>query len=261
MPLPQAKRVFLRDHSLREVVSQVRFPTLLEIESELPVRFQKLIQQGYPLLSAGKVLELTVDSQKAPVTRETRQFEFSSRDKRSKAVLTSEFLALTTAHYDGWEDFKPRMAALIAATIECYQPALFTRVGLRYRNMFSRDKLGLSGVPWGELLEPHVAGMLTQGVFEEAKITGCSANFGVNISERVKVQINHGLLINQGSPAEYVIDNDFYFDKEIEASADAALAALDGFHAHSNNLFHWCITDRLRDALAGAAANGERIQQ
>ena len=58
MPLTQAKRVFLKNHSLQEVVSQIRFPKLLEIESELPVRFQKLIQQDYPLLSVAKVLEV-----------------------------------------------------------------------------------------------------------------------------------------------------------------------------------------------------------
>jgi uncharacterized protein (TIGR04255 family) len=258
MPLPQAERVFLENHSLQEVVSQVRFPKLLEIESELPVRFQKLIQQEYPLLSAGKVLEISVDGEKAPRTNETRQYEFSSRDRQWKAVLTSEFLALTTGRYDGWEKFKPRMAALITATIDCYQPALFTRTGLRYRNAFSRERLGLEGVPWNELLAPHVAGMLTQGVFEETNIMSYSASFAVNISETVKAQISHGLAITPGSPSEYIIDNDFYFDKETEASIDAALSALDGFHAHSNNLFHWCIKDRLRDALVGAAENGKQ---
>lgn len=260
MPLPKAQRVVLQNHSLQEVVTQVRFPKLLEIESELPVRFQKLIQQDYPLLSAGKVLEISVEGTNAPRTNEARQYEFSSRDKRWKAVLTSEFLALTTGNYDEWDHFKPRMAALITATIDCYQPALFTRVGLRYRNAFSRERLGLAGVPWSELLAPHVAGMLMQGVFEESSITACGATVAVNISETVKAQINHGLVITPAGGSEYVIDNDFYFDKETEASLDAALSALDGFHAHSNDLFHWCIKDRLRDALVGPTGIREQPQ-
>ena len=42
-----------------------------------------------------------------------------------------------------------------------YKPTFFNRIGLRYIDLINRDSLGLSGVPWRELLTTHIAGELS----------------------------------------------------------------------------------------------------
>src|ERR1700730_2012320 len=115
MPIPQARRVTFAKNPLAEVVMQLTFPRLLEIDADLSLSFQKGIQSEYPLLSAGKVIEVAFDPEKGADSRasESRRYEFFSADRKWQAVLTSEFVALTTSDYTRWEDFKARIRRLL----------------------------------------------------------------------------------------------------------------------------------------------------
>src|SRR6266516_2353094 len=98
MPIPRAKRVTFSSNPLIEVVTQLMFPRLLELDAELPVRFQKLVQSEYPILSAAKVIEVALDLEQGAQSRspEGRRYEFYAADRSWQLVITSEFLALTT---------------------------------------------------------------------------------------------------------------------------------------------------------------------
>jgi uncharacterized protein (TIGR04255 family) len=48
MPFPEIERIVYRNNPLTEVVCQLRFPPILSIESELPVKFQDAIREMYP---------------------------------------------------------------------------------------------------------------------------------------------------------------------------------------------------------------------
>jgi uncharacterized protein (TIGR04255 family) len=61
MPIPHRQRVTFTPNPLVEVVTQFAFPTLLEVDAELPVQFQKNLRQQYPILEAGKVIQVTLD--------------------------------------------------------------------------------------------------------------------------------------------------------------------------------------------------------
>lgn len=91
MPIPRAKRVTFNPHPLVEVVTQFVFPRLLELDVELPVQFQKSIQSEFPILEAGKVIEVTVDLDKGGALRtppEGRRFQFFTMDRKWQAVLS-----------------------------------------------------------------------------------------------------------------------------------------------------------------------------
>jgi uncharacterized protein (TIGR04255 family) len=255
MPIPTAPRVTFAKHSLVEVVSQLTFPRLLEIDTELPVRFQRAIQSDYPALSAGKVLELQVDLEKAQSkTADARRYEFSSLNNQWKAVLSSDFVALTTLEYTRWEDFKGRVLQLVATLIDCYRPAQFTRIGLRYRDLISREKLNLGGVPWRDLLAHQILGVLAKGGLDESEVIGARNSFVYSLPNNVKVQVIHGITVGGSGSPEYMIDSDFFIDQATEATLDAATRTLESFRPHTNNLFHWCISKRLSDAMEPTSA-------
>jgi uncharacterized protein (TIGR04255 family) len=250
MPIPRAERVAFSNNPLVEVVTQLAYPRLLEIDAELPVKFQKLVQADYPILSAGKVLEVQFD-EKGAETRapEGRRYEFFSADRKWQAVLTSEFIALTTSQYIGWEDFKTHASKIVSAFLDCYRPAYFSRIGLRYRDTISRSRLGLKGVPWHQLLQPHILGALSAGALNERELIGCRTSFALKLENSAKVQVNHGLLATESDDPEYVIDSDFFQDQPTQADLDAAIRILENFRPHTGNLFHWCITKQLSDAM------------
>ena len=61
MPIPHRDRVIYGRNPLQEVVCQIRFPRLLDIDAEVPARFQSAIAEDYPLLAVRSVFQLTVD--------------------------------------------------------------------------------------------------------------------------------------------------------------------------------------------------------
>ena len=155
-------------------------------------------------------------------------------------MLTSDFIALTTSEYKTWEEFRRRTKHVLAALFKCYRPAQFDRIGVRFRDTISRSRFKLEGVPWRELLQPHILGALAR--VEEIDLIGCRSSIALRLGGLVKVQINHGLVVSETEP-EYTIDSDFFVDQPTEANLDAAISALESFRPHTNNLFHWCMNN------------------
>lgn len=255
MPIPDRDRVIYRQNPLQEVICQLRFPRLLVIEEQVPARFQALIEQDYPILEARNVVQFSVEaSQGGGKVDYAKAYEFASSDGKWKAVLTSEFVALTTTEYPHWGAFRDRLHALIDAFLQCYKPAHLLRVGLRYRDLISRSRLHLDAVPWSELIEPHIAGVLSHGNLVEGEITACRGSFVYQANPNVRAQVQHGLTDPGAGESEYMIDCDFFNDGQHGATTDAALAVLDSFRPHPYNLFRWCITERLHDAMGPTPA-------
>ena len=254
MPVPEATRVTFAKNPLNEVVTQLKFPRLLELDAELPVQYQKSLQDDFPLLSAGRVFQVTIDPEAGAqsAASEGRRYEFFTKDRKWQAVLTSEFVALSTSEYKSWEEFRHRTKHVVSAFLECYKPAQFDRIGLRYRDSISRTRLNLEGVSWGELLQPHILGALAAPGVEEEELIGYRGSFALRLGSLVKVQVTHGIVTSENKP-EYMIDSDFFVDQPTEANPDAAISVLESFRPHTNNLFHWCVTRRLFDAMAPEA--------
>src|SRR5438132_1497631 len=144
MPFPDSPRVIYAKNPLIEVVCQLRFPSILRIDSELPAAFQEKIRGAYPIFRENQITDLKIDlppeivqlsGGAIPASWRTGKvsYDFISADEQWKVGLTREFIALTTAKYERWEDFKAHLEAPLQAFIELYSPAFFSRIGLRYR--------------------------------------------------------------------------------------------------------------------------------
>lgn len=102
--------------------------------------------------------------QQKPVTN----YHFVAADNLWKINLTRNFIALSTLRYTGWEDFAKEMDKPLAEFIRIYKPAYFERVGLRYVNIISREKLSLRDSAWTELIAPAYLGAMAEpDVLEE----------------------------------------------------------------------------------------------
>src|SRR5712691_13090581 len=146
MIFPDASRVLYERNTLDAVICQLRFPQILRIEADEPVAFQERIRSEYPILNtrtqldlagvlAPEIAKLVGENLPLPL-RQGRAYDFTSSDDKWKTTLAGTFIALTAARgaYVRWDDFKSRLTPLVNAVNEIYQPAFFSRIGLRYQN-------------------------------------------------------------------------------------------------------------------------------
>ncbi len=263
MPFPETPRVEYRRNPLEFVVCQVRFPPILRVEAALPVEFQERVRGRYPMYSEGQTpkaaIAVSVSQQlPAPILRQSQQFvpvsgtartyQFASEDNAWRLTLTSEFIALRTSRYSRWQDFREWLDHPLSVLIDVYAPLYATRVGLRYHDVIRRSGLGLSEIPWAELLKPHLLGELGEPSIGE-HVKGTERRVAVDlVGMPGTVLVSHflGRDVNTGE-ACYVIDSDFSVDERMEFSGIADW--LDTAHRKAGNLFRWYIGDRLHEAM------------
>jgi uncharacterized protein (TIGR04255 family) len=250
MHIPASPRVIYAKHPLTGVACQLNFPPILQIETEVPAAFQERIRQQYMVYEPSRTVNLPPELINIPLRGGSAQHRFLDNTPDSavwSVTLTPTSLAMSTTHYERWEYFRQRFADPLAAFIEIYKPAFFTRVGLRYQNTIRRSNLGIKDVPWSELLHPYIAGILPV-VDDEQDVEAIQTVNVLKLDEDRKVRLGHGMLIeDETSEPIYIIDNDLYSERKLEIQ-DAG-TVLDSLNGASGNLFRWCITERLHNAL------------
>jgi uncharacterized protein (TIGR04255 family) len=251
MPFPDVPRVVYKNNPLEEVICQIRFPTVLKIDLEVPVAFQEQIRNDYPIFEHKIQIPSTEVQQITGLIARGNAYDFTSADKDWAISLTKDFIALTCRQYKRWEEFKSHFERPIEILKEIYNPPFFTRVGLRYQNVICRSKLGLSDCQWADLLQPHIAGEfghlgVADSVLEAARQTliQLSDNDG-------NVRIRHGTVQSENGEECYLIDNDFFKTDNVEVKDVFGL--LGRLNRRSGLLFQWCITERLHEALEPVA--------
>ncbi len=253
------QRTHYANTQLREVICQLRFPPILSLGAKEPVEFQEAVRHAFPRYAVKQdqpPVKVTVTNgvpqveKAAPITN----YHFISADNKWKLNLTRDFISLSTLAYDNWETFGSMLDRPLAEFIRIYQPAFFQRIGLRYANLFSRQKLELEDTPWRELIAAPYLGPLAQADVAEERCTTCNTQFDVALDNscRVKVAAGHAKMKSlPNAPADpeikFVLDFDLYMGGELTPMLSAG--ALETLHGHSTALFEGAITDKLRQAL------------
>ena len=241
---------------LVEVICQLRFPTILSIGANEPAAFQEAIRKDFPKYMTRqeqlppKVVKkgnATALEPQKPITN----YHFVSEDGRWKLNLTQNFIALSTLSYQRWEDFAARLDQALAQFIQIYQPAYFERLGLRYVNAISRQRLGLEDQLWDDLIRDHYVGILGQPDVEETEITKCSLDVETPLvgGYRMKVHAGPGLIGGGKTDKEvkFILDGDFSTSGQL--TADSVPAKLEDMHRFALCLFRGAITDELHQAM------------
>jgi uncharacterized protein (TIGR04255 family) len=257
MPFPEAVRVLYKQNPIEIAICQLRFPPILRIDAEPPAQFQDLVRAIYPYYQlkpflpamAGMPSELAnLFPQGLPFAQSERSHEFMDKSKQWTVTLSRESLALTCTKYERWEQFKRFLEPPLAALRQLYSPPFFVRLGLRYRDVIRRDRLGLRNEPWKDLLEPWIAG--PYGSLDvENDIVRTAHQILIRLSDgNGSVLVNHGLAEDANTKEWcYVIDSDFSYEDQTE-DADVA-HRLDLLKGEAGRFFRWCIRERLHCAM------------
>ena len=255
MAFPESDRIIFANNPLQKVVCQLRFPEILKIASELPSHFQDRIRSQYPYYEeenayfpaeiAGIAEQLSnIGSLKI---LEGPNHRFTSENEEKHVNLTQGFIALTDNDYKSWENFSATMNLVAKALEEEYKPNFYTRIGLRYIDIIDREKIGLNGIAWAELLNPTLIGLLADTNLQTAPTyINSEAEFDISTEGVSKVRLRHGLIYRDGQ-VQYLIDTDCYTEERSEF--DAIPAILNSFNRTAGNLFRWTLSTKLRDAL------------
>lgn len=250
---PPSPRVVYSKAPLVQVICQLRFPSLLSIESRPPADFQERIRSLFPLLEkAANPLPIELPPEVVQMIRAQASaitYQFLTEDRASTVTLTPDSLALSTGKYTRWEIFRDQLAVPLAALNEIYRPSFFSRIGLRYQDAIDRSALGLQNVPWSQLLRPDILGELALPQFESNLEHVANRTIRLRIPDGTgSVLIRHGLGNLQGRQEPcYMIDLDFFAEQRTEVGN--AERMLNHFNAMAGRAFRWCISDLLRDAL------------
>jgi uncharacterized protein (TIGR04255 family) len=258
MPFPERPRVIFKNSVLDNVICQVRFPPILKIDSEVPSVFQDSIREKFPLYNEKVEQRLDLPSplkdpasgvvmSSFPKPTIGKNHEFATEDGIWKAYLTRTFLSFTTSKYVRWEEFKERFSFVFASFLSTYKPPFFTRIGLRYVDIFDRSKLNLKDAHWNDLLQPYILGLLASPI--ESSIRNCVTNHDVALSDNQSfVRIATSFVYNMETKEQcFKVDSDFHLDRN--CPPENAIAMLDFFNSKASRLIQWMITDKLRTAL------------
>lgn len=255
MPFPESRRVVYDKNPLTEVISQLRFPTVLAIESELPAAFQEKIRADYPVfddgVGAGPAELIPQDIARLLGSSfgisTPKVYAFTSADGTWKINLNRDFMAISCTRYERWDHLRARISQALEILCAVYNPSYYTRIGLRYRNVIDREELGLAGAPWSELLQSHLAGELASEMADSVLQNQHQLLMELPNDEG-RVRVVHGLALQQDKPEPlYVIDNDFFIEGKVEKID--AVKRLDAFNKRSGGLFRSFIKDKLDAAM------------
>lgn len=250
MNFPEVKRAVYRQNPLAEVVCQLRFPRIFQLDESVPADFQRALGREYPAVNSRETAAFVVGGSEASTSPVSRRviYDFSTSDNEFTISLCSDFLAIKTTKYERWEVLVAHIENAMKALRASYEVPFFNRVGLRYVNVIDREKLGLSGRPWIELIRESAMGLLGDAGIVGDDVVEQSATTLLSL-EHGHVAIRSGVhVVADNNTKHYVIDSDFFLESPIASEADA-FELLSYYNSGARNAFRWFIKEALHDAL------------
>lgn len=251
-------RCILDSNPLLEVICQLRFPEILKIETGVPADFQDAIRADYPRYSKNveQLPPQLVDGRQVPQGT-VNNYQFISDDGKWKISLTKGFIALSTHAYVRWEEFARRLDQILAAFIRIYEPAYFSRVGLRYINAINKKAFGLEEYAWRDLITAGYLGLMGDEDAQEqafakneqsinASMPG-GAKAGIKCGPGTMRKVNNRTGSSTQEPV-FMLDLDLFMDGK--TPINHAVPALNIVHGNADSLFRGAVTDTLLEAMS-----------
>jgi uncharacterized protein (TIGR04255 family) len=139
--VPYEESVRYDSNFIRAAVCEFRYPTLLELEENPPVKLQRLLRKRYPHYSRKRGVSVG-DAGVAPLGH---RYQFESRSRDWTISVRASAVSLETSRYTEFEEFLDRVNELLSSAKNLLDTDFFTRVGLRYINVVSIDDSVLEG--------------------------------------------------------------------------------------------------------------------
>jgi len=253
LPAPDPRR--LERSPLELVVCQIRFDNKAAAE-EPAVALSFHAQLGgedgrYPNMEpiAGHEYSITMGPNAAPAT-ETKTlagWRLSSAEDGWVISLTAEYVAIETSAYQTWDDFRERLAELIAATAAQLAPAIEQRIGLRYVDRIGELELS-EPQQWAQYIAPELLGpILHPKIGPTVKVA--QQALALELGDGIACGLRHGVNSEQGS-VDYLLDFDLSRQGGRAFEPEALLATADRLNEYGLQLFQAAITPELYERLA-----------
>lgn len=225
--LPKINVEEFRRNFIRVAVCELRFPTLLEIEKNPPVKFQSLIRKEYPHFET----RTNIDFKPGIETKENF-YVFLSKKKHWTITFKSSSISLETNKYVGFTEFNKRLEHLLETSRKIIDSNFFIRVGLRYIDVIPVDeKDNIQEWIREELVKPLLSGAYGKPHHYWQEILSNSKN-GQFI-------FKHG--IQKSNYNEYIFDFDFFEENVDEKNIIEVIKKL---HDDSLQLFLWALGEK-----------------
>ncbi|HEY3789492.1 MAG TPA: TIGR04255 family protein, partial [Urbifossiella sp.] len=156
MRFPDAQRLVFVNPPLTEVVSQLRFPTILRFDTLPPAEFQENLREAFPFyaietptarpVANSAMITIRGASSTIPVTEaspKTPVHLFIAADRLSAMRLSNCELSFACQKYLGWEVFSDKLIKAMDALVRLYKPVFFHHICVKYNNAIQRSKFGL----------------------------------------------------------------------------------------------------------------------
>jgi uncharacterized protein (TIGR04255 family) len=222
----------LRHPPLKEVICQVRFPSILEIGQKLRTEFQESVRSRFPFFEIEQPTVLTTSTQLLPVV-----YHFRDLEKVRTLTLSQDFFAVSTTQYTDWSNFLDDLRFGAQATIDVYKPEIATRIGLRYVNMLNTVSTGVTN--FSEILsmlQPKLTTVFT--ITELGELTqGITRLF--TQQSGYSFALLSGIVTEEEFPS-FVLDIDHYTELSQELKIESLLELCEQFHVSIYNAFRWC---------------------
>lgn len=256
MNFKEVKRVKYQHNILFEVLFQAHFPEIMKISKEVPAEFQDIVRkEGYPELESDiPVLPPGMPKELEEVVSTAKVFHFFPEDKDWKVSLAKNFVALTcNGNYTNYADFRARSEKVLQIFNKIYEPAYFTRIGLRHKNVANKVTLPHAKHGVKDFIPEHIFPELATSIAVDIETLQKVSLFN---DGDIKATVHHILSEISGTferkqfanEKSYIIDVDCFSESRIEG-INNVLTKCDIFKRLSWNIFQWSITDTLREAM------------
>lgn len=249
------KRVIFKKNPLIEVILQFRFPTILSININEPAEFQDEIRQEYPIYQPGienqQEIQIVANNNiflpSVVNKQQNKNYAFISMDGKYKINLTSSFISISTVEYTSWEIFYEKFEKALSAFIKIYKPAFFERIGLRYIDAISKEKLGLQNKKWKDLINESWLGPLA--ITEDEKVVLSNSNTEMLLEDGItRLKMHTGLSnLNNSNEIVFIVDTDFIYISNI--NKEEYNDKVSDLHKHSKFFIDKVITEELYNAM------------
>jgi len=234
LAVPEIPSVRYERNFIDVAVCELRFPTLLELETKPPTKLHSKIRKEYPTYEVQEYL----DKNRAESVPGRFRYVFKSRKHDWSVTVHSEGISLETRHYTEFGDFLSRLTSLLGHAAPVIDTNFFTRVGIRYINKLPVDR--------GELcdwLNEQLCSPLTSGPY------GSISKYVSEVrghTETGQYTFRHAVIPTNGRIDAAILDFDYW--KEDVESGDV-IDLIKAFNKENFSFFYWCLGEKAREML------------
>jgi len=253
----------LNNHPLELVLVEVRYSPILNVKKYIPELHDHL-RGEFPNFNAvvDKAVNVSIDQVDFS---NIERWQFSSKDSQRVVDIDQNRVVYATTKYDRFEGFETEVRLIVEILKKVINPAIYTRVGLRYcDNIVSPDggDMGLSTLVAPQLLFDDTFSKIGQKGFkrQEYLIATGETHLVIRTVQVVTPQvlpddlslIGLNIKVDESPKLRILLDFDHFWqdlNKPIDFEVDNILQTLGGLHEASRAAFWDATTPYARNEV------------